>query len=101
MALLAGSASRQAVALEANSPLLLADCAFPAADCCNPACRTALTACCVKNACGLPVAPTVSWKFAPGTSFMCASLSMPTSGGQSKAPTPVRPAPPPPQRPDR
>lgn len=39
-----------------GSPVTLADCTANASDCCNPACRSSMSACCVANQCSLPVA---------------------------------------------
>jgi len=88
--LMTGSASRPAVALESN-PILLADCLFPASDCCNPACKGLITGCCVNNSCGLPVAPVVYSKFG-GLSLSCSAVLQPLP----QASTPKPPAPPPP-----
>ena len=87
-ALMAGSATRPAVALETN-PILLADCLFPASDCCNPACKGLITGCCVNNSCGLPVLPVVYSKFG-GNSVSCSAVLLPLTS------TPKPPAPPPP-----
>lgn len=87
--LMAGSASRPAVALESN-PVLLADCAFPAADCCSAVCKGLISGCCVNNACGLPVVPMVIAKSSGGLAASCSALPPP----EAPAPKPQSPRPP-------
>lgn len=51
--LAAGDPGSQAHAL--SSPITLADCVANGTDCCNVACKTVISACCVENLCGLPL----------------------------------------------
>ncbi len=86
-ALMAGSASRPAVALE-SSPIVFADCVVPATDCCNPACKAIITGCCVNNSCGLPVLPVVYSKNGGAISASCSAMQPPPSTPKRQSPRP-------------
>lgn len=54
--MLSAVAVRTPASALSTNPLTLADCSANALDCCNPACKTSISACCVANQCGLATA---------------------------------------------
>ena len=78
--------ARPAVSL-LSDPVRFEDCIGNAADCCNPICKSSISACCFANGCGLPVREKVFGKAGfGGLSAKCSSVF----GNKAKTQSPAK-----------